>query len=346
VAQVGDRGLADVDGQRKPLLAASLAAHRDLAVVPVDVGEFDRGHLPGSQSQAVQHREDGEVTQPHHRVLAAAGEHRGYRLGTQRPRQGPPSPAGRGGHRRPHQLAIRVALHEQEPQQRPQPRDQHLGRRDTATATLANNEGGHVPSHQAPHVEPIRSFAVGQKQPGHARVAAHGARGQPPLAGQVVAVALHQHLHRRGGHRLRRGGHHAQATQVAQQRRHSSLGQLQGVAICTPGLEELLHPSRHQLTRCQPLAHQPAAHMRHQLQLACGARRGVALPDQLLTETVSVRYERTCHAQSTWISHDGLLPGSIPVQEASSTRSKLCGAPHPIQPRYQHKRPLTRPPHT
>jgi hypothetical protein len=64
-------------------------------------------------------------------------------------------------------------------------------------------------------------------------------------------------------------------------------------------LEELLHPGRHQLTRCQPLAHQPAAQVCQQLQLACGARRRVALPDQLLTDTVSVRYERTCHAQST-----------------------------------------------
>ena len=45
-------GLADIDGQRKPVLAAPLAAHHDFAPAPVDVIESERGHLPRPQPEA------------------------------------------------------------------------------------------------------------------------------------------------------------------------------------------------------------------------------------------------------------------------------------------------------
>ena len=83
--QVADDGLADISRQGQPLQAASLAAHRDLAVAPVDIAELERGHLPGPQPQPVQHREDGEVPRACQRVPVTA-----------RQQGGTPAPSGRG----------------------------------------------------------------------------------------------------------------------------------------------------------------------------------------------------------------------------------------------------------
>jgi hypothetical protein len=46
VLKVVRHGLADIGGQREPAGAASLAPHRDLAAVPVEVIECERGRLP------------------------------------------------------------------------------------------------------------------------------------------------------------------------------------------------------------------------------------------------------------------------------------------------------------
>ena len=207
-----------------------LAAHHDFAPAPVDVIEPERGHLPGPQPEAPQHGEDGEVTQSRHRAPVAAGEQRSHRLCAQTPRQWLVRPTGGSGHRLRHR-AGRVALQEQEAQQRPQRRDQHPGRPGTPSLTLADHEGGHVPGPQAPQVQPIRPLALRQEQPGRAQVALDTARRQPPFARQVAAVLLQQHLRGRAMRRLRRDRSHPQAAQVSQQRQHPSLRQRQRVTL-------------------------------------------------------------------------------------------------------------------
>lgn len=59
--QVGGHGLADIGGQREPLLPVALAADDDRAYSPVDVVQLQASSLTGTQSESCQHREDREI---------------------------------------------------------------------------------------------------------------------------------------------------------------------------------------------------------------------------------------------------------------------------------------------
>ena len=246
MAQIGDDGLADVGGQRQPLPASPLAAHHHLAVVPVDILQREGGHLTGSQPEACQQREDGEVPHPGDRVPVAAVEQRRHRVGAQRPGQRLIRPAGGGGHGL-RQRTGGVALQEQKAQQRPQRGDQHLGRAPAASATLADHERGHVAGRQVLQVEPVSSLTLRHEQSSRAQVALDAAGRQPAFVRQVGAVLLHQNLRRRRGGRLRGDGRRSQAPQVAQQRRQPLPGQQGCAALSPPGAEELLHLRRPQI---------------------------------------------------------------------------------------------------
>ena len=62
VPEVGGQGLADVGGQRKAGVLASLAPHLQLAGPPIDVIEFQGENLARPQPQAGQKEEDGAIT--------------------------------------------------------------------------------------------------------------------------------------------------------------------------------------------------------------------------------------------------------------------------------------------
>ena len=306
-------------GIGSPAGAAPLAPHRDLAAVPVEVIECERGRLPRPQAQAGQEREDGEIAPSHRRVPVTAAEQRRHHLLAQAPGQAPASKASRRGNRR-RQLAGRVAGQEQEPQQRPQPRDQDLGRRDPAPATLLDDEARHLAGCQVLQVEPARpGFALAQEQPGRSQVGTHGALGQTPLAHQIAAVVLHQQLRSRAGRRLRRGGDHAQSAQVAQQRRYPAPGQFPRIAISAPRGQELLDPGRGQVRGAKAAAIQPAAQMRKQSHLVLGASRRVTPPGQLCSKAVPDCRQRAAHANPPRILHGCLLlrvhPGEGSVRQ-------------------------------
>ena len=223
-----------------------------------------------------------------------------------------------------------MASQEQEPQQGPQPGHQDLGCRHPAPTALLDDEAPHLSGGQALEVQPASLLSSAQEQLGRAQVGGDGRVRQAPLAHQPPAVVLDQPP-RRGASRGLRVAHHAEATQVGEQRSQRSLGE-QDVALGTPNAEEVLRPFGCQIPAPQAPALQPAAQVRHQLQLAGCALPRITLPDQLCSEAVAVFGKRADHTHPPRISHHGPpLSGSVPVQGSLRQPAliMLVGSPGP-----------------
>lgn len=95
----------------------------------------------------------------------------------------------------------------------------------------------HLRRSELSQVQPAWLLQTAQEQPGRGQIGADGRVGQAPLAHQVAAVVPSQFLRRRARGR-RHPRNHAQATQVAQQRRERPPRQQQGVAGSAPRQEE------------------------------------------------------------------------------------------------------------
>ena len=121
--QVASQRRPDIGGQRQLLLAIGLAPYQDLSRAPIHVREPQRGHLTRPQPEAGQQYQDCEVTPPRTGASVAGGKQPANLLRGDRPRQRRATPAGHVRYR-PRQVAGRVTLQVDEPQQCPQRRHQ------------------------------------------------------------------------------------------------------------------------------------------------------------------------------------------------------------------------------
>ena len=145
MGEVGDEGLADIDGQRETFDAAALAVHHELAGPPVDVVELQPGDLGGPQTETGQQDQHGVVTKPwpawngRSRPGCAATSAAGIVAGREVPRQpatGGTAPANDDGIR---------PVDVQEAQQRAQLGDATLERTQRlAAVAFVKQEPGHV----------------------------------------------------------------------------------------------------------------------------------------------------------------------------------------------------------
>ena len=114
--QPADKRVADVDGHGKPLLASALAADDDLPMAPLDVGQLQCRHLPGPQPEADQQGQHREVPPAERAAPVTARQQAGDLRAAERRGQTRQAPSRHPRHRRL-ELALGVALHEQEAQQ-------------------------------------------------------------------------------------------------------------------------------------------------------------------------------------------------------------------------------------
>jgi hypothetical protein len=63
-SQPADDRLTDVTGERQPVLTVCLASDHHVALAPVDVAKVQACHLAGTQPEAGQDHQDGEVPPP------------------------------------------------------------------------------------------------------------------------------------------------------------------------------------------------------------------------------------------------------------------------------------------
>ncbi len=126
--------------------------------------------------------------------------------------------------------------------------------------------------------------------------------------------------------RLRRRRRDAELAQMAEQRRQRLDRQVVGVALLAAGGQERRHHRRLKPGgRVEPLAAQPAAQVRHQLQLEARRHRRVAEPRQLRDEAVRERCHRAAHSRPRRVLHDRL-----PLSDSGRRKEE----PRPIRPRY------------
>jgi hypothetical protein len=138
------------------------------------------------------------------------------------------------------------------------------------------------------------------------RVAARSARGQTPLADQVIVVAAEQLLHR-ARRNLFLHGKHAQRGEVVQQRPQ----RLHRPVPDIPSSSALIQiPLDHRTAQAAepdaPGAH-PAIQMREEAHVLRGRRPRIALPQQLFGEPGDARLERPAHERPQHLDHDALL---------------------------------------
>ena len=154
--QVAGQRLADVRGQRQPVVAARLAADHELAGAPVEVLELASGRPRSSADRAARAAcMIAKSRWPTSRAAVAAveqpldvrGGHRGRRQGGETP------PTDRR-HRRS-QRRRGEALQMQEPQDRPQLSHPPLGRPSRDTTALPQQEGVDIRPGQRRGREPL-----------------------------------------------------------------------------------------------------------------------------------------------------------------------------------------------
>ena len=223
--------------------------------------------------------------------------------GRQRRHQSGAPPARHRGHRRG-QIRCQQAVCEQEPQQRPQRRYQHLRRPGAAAAALGRHETADPGSGQVRQPAQIRSRGPVQEQPGLRHVMADRAGRQPPLPRQIGPVPAQQHLRSRPRLSQGRQRHHAQPPKITQQQRQRLRRQMPGIAGRAAISQEPLRHRRRQPGRLQPLNRQPAAQMRHRKHLDARRAGRVTQPGQLSRKPRPIPPQRLGHPDTQGITHD------------------------------------------
>ena len=320
--QVGGQRLADVDGNRQPVAPAALADHDQLTGTPIDVLKGQGRDLAGAQqSQPRHHRQDRVVASADPRAAIAAGQQPRQLSGRQRPRRLGPTRGDRGHCGRQRQRRVPAQI--QEPQQCPQAGDQVAKRPHPAGRRLLEHERADVRGCQPPQPKRVvrERAAAGEERPGHAPVALDGSGGQAAITEQVLLVLRHKAIGRRQRRRRRHERRDSQPAQTRQQRRQRALRAPVNMPARTPVDQVLRDPRRRQFPRVEPALLQPAADMRHQLQLRFHGEAAVSQPSQLPSEPVRERCQRTRHA------HTPVLP--ITRSPRQITRSDEQTTPRP-----------------
>src|SRR2546421_364216 len=84
---IGDT-LADIHGKRQLSIAATLSAHRDQPVLPIEILQTESHDLTGPQTQPRQEQQNGVVSLAHSRLPVARGQHTFSLLGRKSPGHG------------------------------------------------------------------------------------------------------------------------------------------------------------------------------------------------------------------------------------------------------------------
>ena len=124
-AQIGDDGVADLLRQRQPVLAPTLAAHGDTAVLPVDGIEGQLGDLAGAQPQPGEQEEYCPVPGPNCILIFARVDYLLHIFRLKEPRRGGELVGREAGHRVPQAVAALPGGGE-EPQERAHRRSDQL----------------------------------------------------------------------------------------------------------------------------------------------------------------------------------------------------------------------------
>ena len=290
--QVRDDRLADILGQGQPLIAPALARDPELPGAPVDVLDPERGDLAGTQPQPGEHHQHRVVPAPASTSAIARVKQRLQLLRLKRARQ-PRQPPRRRRRHRVSQRAGDQTAEMQEPQQRPQAGHRHLRRPFRLPRAPGNDERHDVRRAQPAQIELVAlTHATIEKRPHRQHVTLDRVRRQPALDRQVLAVVPKQHLDRADRHTRRRRRNDAEPAQVPQQRRHRPRRDAIRIAGRAPLRQEPLNRLARQPVRTEPLTMQPAAHVRHQLQLEPRRRPPIPQTPQLAREPRRERLQR------------------------------------------------------
>jgi hypothetical protein len=284
--------IAHIGGQGKSFLAAPLAPNDDLAGTPVEVSELQCRHLPGAQPETSQHGEHRVVPPAEGGSPVTARQQSGHLGAADGHRNRGEAPTRRCGHRRV-EFGLDAAGDIEVAKQRPQPAHDVLGRAHRTRRALRQHELGHLRRSEPIEMQLAVHRACHAEQPRHMEVPGNGARRQAPLLDQIGPVVLLKPLGLADRNMLRWGRDRAEAAQELKHGHHRLGRPPQHVALGLSVREELLHPPRHQVIDIKPLALEPAAGMRHQLQLAARCIGRVAQPFEFSTEPRRVGHERS-----------------------------------------------------
>lgn len=288
--------LADIGGQRQAVAAAALAADGDLSLPPVDVAQLQARDFPCAQAQPGQQQHDREVPAAGHGAPVAAIDQPGQIRRADGPGQRRQLPARRRRHR-PGQRRGDLPVQIQETQQRPHARHRRLRRRHAPADAFAADEPRHIRGGQARRA--IGGTRPAQEPAGHPGIAADTFCRQAPLLDQVLREPGGQPVSRRlrpGHPRSRR---HTQATQVTQQRDQRPGRPHRRITISAARGSKPPRSALIQIRRSQPIGLQPAADVRHQVDLMRRRAPRVTLAEQVLPEPLGIRGQRPRHMPPT-----------------------------------------------
>ena len=185
VAQVAGQGFADVGRQRQAVVMASLAPHLQLAGPPIDVIEFQGDHLARPQPQAGQQENDGAITAGDGAVPLASADDPFDLFGREVLRQfgEPPFRHGRDG---PGEVALRLSVLEEEPEEGAQGGHHQPGDCGAARAGVSQEETRDVVRGQFPDTDRPVPEAFDEETPDEGPVMGDRHRGEAAFFLEVV----------------------------------------------------------------------------------------------------------------------------------------------------------------
>ena len=299
IPQVTGQRLPGIGRQRQLLITPALTPDRHRPGPPADVVQIQGSRLAGPQPQPGQQHQHREVPPPRDRVLVTRRQQRRDLPARQRLRQ-PAAPPARHRRHRVLQARCHQAFQDKKPQQRSQRRDRDLRRPGAAPPGLSRDEPADLGRGQ----DRQAVFPPGQESPRLVQVIPDRAGHQPPLASQVPAVAVQQHVHGSYRNRALRLRHHAQAPQAAQQRRQPPLRQPARIPRGAARRQELLHPQAGQLSRIKPAILQPAAQVSQHPDLIRRRQRRITRPGKICGEHRRIPRQRPAHPHPRHHIHD------------------------------------------
>ena len=149
MTQIVGQGFADVLRQRQSLQPLTLAAHDDLAVIPVQIIQVHGEYLPTTQSESGQEQQDGIVTPARPRCAVAALEQSLNLFGRERlwqMRQPPVSDTWHAGEK----ISLDCSALEEKAQKGAQRCDRQLGTTAANAVGFTKNEAMQVLRPQIP----------------------------------------------------------------------------------------------------------------------------------------------------------------------------------------------------
>ena len=187
VAQVAGQGFADIGRERETVVRASLAPHLQHAGPPVDVIEFQGDHFAGPQPQAGQQEDDGMITAGDGGVpLASADDPFDFfRREVLRHLGESPFRHGRDG---PREVALRLSVLEEKPEEGAQGRHHQPGDFGAARAGVSQEETRDVVRGQFPDTDRPVPEAFDDETPDEGPVPGDRDRGEAAFFLEVVGI--------------------------------------------------------------------------------------------------------------------------------------------------------------